>query len=160
MTPRDLFRRHIDDAVGLGVMLLRRCPPWIDRDAALNAARIGLWQASERYPGEPGGFWLYARVRIRGAVRDELREQRGGRHRERPVFVCLDLLDLPDARPGPELPTEVSLALARLPAAPRALLVDHYLLGRDFVDIAAAIGVHKSRVSHRHAEALALLRGT
>jgi RNA polymerase sigma factor for flagellar operon FliA len=54
----------------------RHIPRFVDRDDLLSAGRLGLTQAAKSFDPERGvSFQAFARVRIRGAVLDELRSR-------------------------------------------------------------------------------------
>jgi RNA polymerase sigma factor for flagellar operon FliA len=51
-----------------------RVPRWVDRDDLTSAGMIGLLQALRSFDPDRGvNFLTFARLRIRGAVYDELR---------------------------------------------------------------------------------------
>lgn len=74
-----------------------RIPRHVDRDDLVAAGRLGLVQAARSYdPGRGVPFERYARVRIRGAVMDELRRRdwasRSVRHLARRSQAATDAL--------------------------------------------------------------------
>lgn len=79
-----------------------KIPKHILYDDLVQAGRIGLWKALERYEEKPGvKFGTYASIRIRGAINDELRtiadstrtERENGTERERVNLVDIEDLD-------------------------------------------------------------------
>jgi RNA polymerase sigma factor for flagellar operon FliA len=159
---------------------LKRVPPSVQRDDLVAAGTIGLMDALARHQGERDEqFEWYARVRIRGAIIDELRQQDWLSRRARaragdpagravlPTVVAVDDLDGPLRELEPrdvdlvEHHSEriaLSFAVTQLPARERSLIEMHYVLGAQFKEIADAFGVSLPRVSQLHAWAIAMLR--
>jgi RNA polymerase sigma factor for flagellar operon FliA len=166
---------------------LKRVPPSVQRDDLVAAGTIGLMDALAKHAGngERGAeFEWYARVRIRGAILDELRQQdwlsRGARARAqdpsrtsiRPAVIGLD-----DLREGArdiesedeESPLSIaeknsergalSEVVAQLPARERTIVEMHYARGMQMKEIAKEMGVSLPRVSQLHARAIGMLRG-
>jgi RNA polymerase sigma factor (sigma-70 family) len=67
-----LFEDNLDIAATAAWAALKRLPLSFDLDDLLQAARIGLWMAAERWDGR-GDFRGFARNRTRLAVIDHLR---------------------------------------------------------------------------------------
>ena len=157
----------------------KRLPPSVQRDDILSAGTIGLMDALTKHQGERGAqFEWYARVRIRGAIVDELRKQDWLSRRERaraadpgsdsiaPTFVGID--DVREAA----LPVQAHDDLAerhaeqvtlwhgveRLPTRERTIVQLHYGSGVQFKELAKALGVSVPRISQLHARALLMLR--
>lgn len=159
---------------------LKRVPPSVQRDDLIAAGTIGLMDALARHQGERDvQFEWYARVRIRGAIVDELRQQDWLSRRARarasgsagravvPTVVAVDDLGGPSRELEPrdvdlfEHHSErvaLSHAIKRLPARERSVIEQHYLDGIQFKEIAETFGVSLPRVSQLHARAIARLR--
>jgi RNA polymerase sigma factor for flagellar operon FliA len=163
--------------------MLPRLPPNVLRDDLVAAGTLGLLDALRRQPASERGaeFGWYARVRIRGAVIDELRAQDWLSRRARRRFVAeertsaafVGIEDLPEERRTiadeaaltPE--AQVSLksearaiakAVERLPVRERNIINAHYFEGVQLRAIAHELGVSEPRVSQLHARAVARLR--
>jgi RNA polymerase sigma factor for flagellar operon FliA len=168
--------------------ILRRLPRAVLRDDLVAAGTCGLLDALRRIQGpRDGRFEAYARVRIRGAVIDELRSQdwltrsaRADANAEAKAtddvapgsLVGLDDLppeQLPVTRPSTSpLASAVrtaeelalALAVAELPEREARILELHYFQGMPFTDIAALLHVSQPRVSQLHSRAVSMLRTT
>jgi len=163
-------------------MMLPRLPPNVLRDDLVAAGTFGLLDALRRHNGaaRSPAFGWYVRVRIRGAIVDELRAQdwlsRRARGRciaeERTSRMVVGIDDLPaehrvfaDPAPTPEtlasLKSEarvMAAAVARLPVRERNIINAHYFDGVQFRTIARDLGVSEPRVSQLHSRAVARLR--
>lgn len=166
--------------------LLRRLPPNVLRDDLVAAGTFGLVDAL-RKSGERGpAFDWYARIRIRGAVVDELRAQdwltRRARTRlakaqasgENASMSVVGFDDLPEAQmmgfadgsiASPQDQVEhimeraaLQQAVAQLPEREANIVTWHYFEGVAFKDIAARLGVSEPRISQLHARAMTRLR--
>ncbi len=164
--------------------MLPRLPPNVLRDDLVSAGAFGLLDALRRQqPSERGvEFGWYARVRIRGAILDELRSQDWLSRRARRRFasqerntsaavVAID--DLPEERRGlvdsgstPETlvsarsdANALAKAVERLPVRERNIINAHYFEGVQLRTIAHDLGVSEPRVSQLHARAVARLKG-
>ncbi len=162
----------------------RKLPRNVLRDDLLAAGMCGLWDAIRRHGDDGGdGFEFYVRVRIRGAILDELRAQDWLPRRARaaaqgddaavtPAVVRLDDMseweqqrtlasygttetDL-DARSAHESLAE---AIDLLPERERHIMSMHYFKGVKFKDLGAELGVSEPRISQLHSRAVARLRG-
>jgi RNA polymerase sigma factor for flagellar operon FliA len=161
----------------------RRLPRSVLRDDLIAAGMGGLWDAIVRHGENPDeGFEWYVRVRVRGAILDELRSQDWLPRRVRarldsesgePVAVVRfdDLGEgerarcLATAAFGTEAAVEqramarhLAGALERLPERERHILCEHYLRGVKFKDLGAELGVSEPRISQLHTRALGRLR--
>jgi RNA polymerase sigma factor for flagellar operon FliA len=162
---------------------LRKLPPNVLRDDLLAAGSFGLIDALRR--GETRGptFEWYARVRIRGAILDELRTQdwlkRRARSRvtasqgaERATVIGLDDV-APEARAqldADDAPSALTAleqradqeglvkAVDKLPERERFIVQSHYFNGVAFKAIAQTLRVSEPRISQLHARAIDLLR--
>ncbi len=164
--------------------MLPRLPPNVLRDDLVAAGTFGLLDALRRQPaGErTAEFSWYARVRIRGAIVDELRAQDWLSRRARRRFTSeerttsaavVGIEDLPEERRSladeaaltPEaqvcLRSEadaIAKAVGRLPVRERNIITAHYFEGVQLRAIAHDLGVSEPRVSQLHARAVARLR--
>jgi RNA polymerase sigma factor for flagellar operon FliA len=164
--------------------MLPRLPPNVLRDDLVAAGTFGLLDALRRQaPTERGvEFGWYARVRIRGAILDELRTQDWLSRRARRRFASeerstnaavVGIDDLPEGRCG--MADEGSLtpeslvsarsdakalakAVEQLPIRERNIITAHYFEGVQLRVIAKDLGVSEPRVSQLHARAVARLK--
>lgn len=159
----------------------RKLPRNVLRDDLIAAGTAGLWDAIRRHGDKPDeGFDWYVRVRIRGAILDELRAQDWLPRRMRavevseqgaPAVVRFD--DVSDWEQSKSLAVAsssedlierkiVSASLVRaveqLPERERHIVASHYFEGRKFKDLGAELGVSEPRISQLHARAMARLR--
>jgi len=168
--------------------MLRKLPPNVLREDLTAAGAFGLIDALRKSPDRGPAFEWYARVRIRGAMVDELRAQDWLTRRARArvaraqadgtggsgAIVGFD--DLSDAQNGsladesvasPEAQVEMRLdrrmlerAVRRLPEREGNIVAWHYFDDVPFKTIAARLGVSEPRVSQLHSRAIGLLRAT
>jgi len=160
--------------------VMRRVPPNVQRDDLLSAGVYGLVDCLRRNDGSTGAaFEAYARIRIRGAVIDELRKvdfvprhQRSNLQTAR--VVSLDVLseeahgadfaddaktanvatlfdDLQDAR-------ALARAISALPQREQLIVRMRYFEARTIHEIATELCLSDPRVSQLHARAIARLR--
>jgi len=168
--------------------LLRRLPPNVLRDDLVAAGTFGLIDALRKSPDRGPAFEWYARIRIRGAVVDELRAQdwltRRARSRvaraqaqgEGCAAVVVGFDDLPEAQARgfvdeqmatPQEQVEqrrdramLERAVGTLPEREGNIVAWHYFDGVPFQTIAGRLGVSEPRVSQLHSRAMKLLRET
>jgi RNA polymerase sigma factor for flagellar operon FliA len=162
--------------------MLRRVPPNILRDDLVAAGTYGVFDALRKNPERGAAFNWYVRVRIRGALVDELRTQDWLSRRTRAkataasegirenTVVWLD--DVPDAQALVDhgAPTPFQLvagrmarstlvrAVGHLPPREADIVAWHYFEDVPFKAIAARLGVSEPRVSQLHSRAIGLLR--
>lgn len=165
----------------------RRLPVNVLREDLLAAGMGGLWDAIVRC-GESrsadGSFEWYVRVRVRGAILDELRAEDWLPRRARaladeredgsaPVVIRYDDVsgfelnqalsseDSPegaiDARVHRRLLTE---AMTTLPEREQFIVSQHYLRGAKFRDIGSVLGISEARVSQINKRIAEKLRAT
>jgi RNA polymerase sigma factor for flagellar operon FliA len=97
----------------------RRLPGVVDQDDLVQLGLLGLLQAAQRYNGPRERFWYFARLRIRGAMIDGLRETdsapRQLRRSARHLLHCVCRLEqaLARAPTGREIAAEMQLTLAQ-----------------------------------------------
>jgi RNA polymerase sigma factor for flagellar operon FliA len=170
----------------MATRMVRHLPPSVLREDLVAAGAMGLLDASRRFVGERGAqFEWYARVRIRGAMIDELRTldwlTRHERSKARAHAVSgegdalsvVGLEDLPEQQRSP--PTRESMspagltekrmdrqalsdAIARLPEREASIVSMHYVDGRPFKEIAEILQLSEPRISQLHTRAVKLLR--
>jgi RNA polymerase sigma factor for flagellar operon FliA len=168
--------------------VLRKVPPNVLREDLTSAGTFGLIDALRRSADRGPAFEWYARVRIRGAVVDELRAQDWLTRRARcrvaraqadgtggsAAVVGFD--DLPEAQASafadestatPEEQVEQRLdrrilerAVMHLPEREGNIVAWHYFDDVPFKTIATRLGVSEPRVSQLHSRAIGLLRAT
>jgi len=168
--------------------MLRKLPPNVLREDLTAAGAFGLIDALRKSVDRGPAFEWYARVRIRGAMVDELRAQDWLTRRARSrvaraqadgtggsgAIVGFD--DLSDAQAGsfadesvasPEAQVEMRMdrrilerAVKGLPEREGNIVAWHYFDDVPFKTIAARLGVSEPRVSQLHSRAIGLLRAT
>jgi RNA polymerase sigma factor for flagellar operon FliA len=166
--------------------VLRRLPPNVLREDLVAAGAYGLVDALRKNAERTTAFEWYARIRIRGAVVDELRAQdwltRRARTRvtraqasgEAASLSVVGFDDLPDgqafghADPSATSPLSqvetrmeraaLERAVGHLPEREASIVRWYYFEGAPFKDIAARLGVSEPRVSQLHSRAMARLR--
>jgi RNA polymerase sigma factor for flagellar operon FliA len=166
---------------------LRRLPPNVLRDDLVSAGTYGLIDSLRKNGSDRGPtFEWYARVRIRGAILDELRAQdwltRRARNRiasqaddgRAPLSGIVSMDDLSEASrnalcdestPSPLEAAEgsaereaLAIAIDQLLHRERLIVTLHYFQGVQLKAIAAQLGVSEPRVSQLHSRAMAKLR--
>ncbi len=168
--------------------ILRKVPPNVLRDDLLAAATFGLVDALRKSADRGPAFDWYARIRIRGAVVDELRAQDWLTRRARTrvaraqaqgtggSVAVVGFDDLPDVQAHgfvdesaatPQEQVERRLdraaleaAVSDLPEREAKIVGWHYFEGIPFKTIAARLGVSEPRISQLHARAIERLRVT
>jgi len=162
----------------------RKLPRNVLREDLLAAGMIGLWDAIQRHGEERDeGFEWYVRVRVRGAILDELRAQDWLPRRLRaaaaagatpslpPSVVRFDDVSefeqnrcLSEAASGETQlcarAEQQSLqdAVERLPERERHIVREHYFKEVKFKDLSQELGVSEPRVSQLHTRAMQRLR--
>ncbi|AUX46010.1 RNA polymerase sigma factor [Sorangium cellulosum] len=168
----------------------RHLPPNVQRDDLLGAGLLGLVDSLRKNGGSSDGetFAGYAKLRIRGAIVDELRAQDWLSRRAREaveaeaeaagkvgagtVFVSLSEVTPTEESvhmSGEDDPIEAMAAratqralagaIAQLPERERRVIGMYYFEGAKLKDIGAELGVGEPRVSQLHTRALGMLRG-
>jgi RNA polymerase sigma factor for flagellar operon FliA len=196
LTSAPLFRtpsseevsRHLPLVRQVVARFLRRLPANVLRDDLMAAGVYGLIDSLRKNGGDHGPtFESYARIRIRGAILDELRTQdwlpRRARwaaigkrpaNDEAPVAV----VGLDDLAPGEKTGSfvddeekdpshlledrqearQLAEAVEQLPERERIIVRMHYFQGARFKDIGEVLGVSEPRVSQLHTRAMGQLR--
>jgi RNA polymerase sigma factor for flagellar operon FliA len=163
----------------------RHLPANVERDDLLAAGVFGLIDSIRRNGGSQGETFVgYAKMRIRGAIVDELRAQDWLSRRAREAWTAragegwsTSFVSLHDMTPteesvhlsGGDDPIEAMIAcsvrralaaaIEQLPERERRIVGMHYFEGAKMKDIGAQLGVSEPRVSQLHARALGRLRG-
>jgi RNA polymerase sigma factor for flagellar operon FliA len=166
---------------------LRKLPPNVLRDDLIAAGTYGLIDSLRKNGGDRGPtFEWYARIRIRGAILDELRTQdwltRRARSRiaanptdgQAPLSGVVALDDLSEAHrgslfdesvPSPLQAAEdsderaaLTKAVEQLADRERLIVTLHYFKGVQLKAIATQLKVSEPRVSQLHSRAIAKLR--
>jgi RNA polymerase sigma factor for flagellar operon FliA len=163
----------------------RKLPRNILREDLMGAGMSGLWDAIRRQGDKRGdSFEWYVRVRIRGAILDELRAQDWLPRRARanleeagkgvmPSVVrfdeisdweksrCLGITDESNSEAAVHAKfTREALveAIEQLPERERHIVAAHYFLGVKFKDLGAELGVSEPRISQLHSRAMQRLK--
>jgi len=168
--------------------VLRKLPPNVLRDDLVAAGAIGLVDALRKSADRGPAFEWYARIRIRGAVVDELRSQDWLTRRARtrvtraqaegqasgtavvgfddlPESQANALVDESAATPDAQIEQHMNRAVleravALLPEREANIVSWHYFEGLPFKAIAGRLGVSEPRVSQLHSRAMGRLRET
>ncbi|GAC1353897.1 MAG: FliA/WhiG family RNA polymerase sigma factor [Polyangiales bacterium] len=188
-TPSSLeVTRHMPLVKQVVARFLRRLPANVLRDDLVAAGVFGLIDSLRKNGGDSGAsFESYARIRIRGAILDELRAQDWLPRRARwaasgktpstgdgpTAVVGLDDLspqehtahfvdeDQESAVAMLEKAHEarqLSEAIDRLPPRERTIVRMHYFAGARFKEIGETLGVSEPRISQLHSRAMGQLR--
>ncbi len=166
----------------------RKLPRNVLRDDLIAAGMSGLWDAVRRQGhAHSGNFDWYVRVRIRGAILDELRAQDWLPRRARaaateanrqsgrsaaPVVLRFDEVnETEQARclarddSNAEAAVEASYvrrqlqeAMEQLPERERRIVSLHYFRGMKFKDLGEMLGVSEPRISQLHSRAMGRLK--
>jgi RNA polymerase sigma factor for flagellar operon FliA len=117
--PEECTREFIPLVRRVAHSMKRRLPAVVDQDDLVQLGLLGLLQAAQRYNGPRERFRYFARLRIRGAMIDGLREtdsaprrlRRSARHLRH--CVCRLEQALARAPTGREIAAEMQLTLAQ-----------------------------------------------
>jgi RNA polymerase sigma factor for flagellar operon FliA len=161
---------------------MSKLPPNVLRDDLMAAGTYGLIDSLRKNGSErTATFEWYARIRIRGAILDELRSQdwltrRARSHvvsahgvdaGRRSAAVALDDMPSADVASAPSPYDSVcerrqrnalATAVATLPDRERQIITRHYFEDAQFKTIAQELGVSEPRISQLHARAVSMLR--
>ena len=167
---------------------MRRLPSTVQRDDLTAAGSRGLLNALTKNGSAERGsqFEWYARIRIRGAILDELRNEdwlsRSARAKvtaraateQSSTRVVVHFEDLPKHRRLAPLSEEdspldlaerrsqriaLASAVAELPSREAQIIEMHYFQGVSLKNIAATMRLSEPRISQLHMRAVGLLRG-
>lgn len=157
--------RHLVHKIVSGFQ--RKVPRNILRDDLVAAGMRGLWDALRKHPdGGDESFEWYVRVRIRGAIIDELRSQDWLPRRARAISGDIAIVREDDIDPAELRAAQVANDVAAdelidrgrqreqllglvnfLPQRLRIIAVEHYFNGRKLKDLAVDLGVSEPRIS-------------
>ena len=155
----------------------KRLPRNVLREDLMAAGMSGLWDAIQRHVGDDEHFEWYARIKIRGAILDELRSQDWLSRRARwlmaednPISV-VRLDDVSDFEQNKALAVEIEYcsetsrkrqllrkAITHLPEREQFIINLHDLQGMDLKEIARQLGVSEPRVSQLRSRAVNQLK--
>ncbi len=182
-----LIRDHMPLVKIVARRLSKRLPPSVAHDDLVGAGALGLIDSVIRRKGDDkNSFACYTRIRIRGAIFDELRSHdwlpRRSRAADRntaegepyPVAI-IHFEDLPpgsDRTPADKsgggdplkeltrkrAATQLKQELCQLPKRHRLVLHLHYFKGMRLKEIGRLLGVSEARISQIHHRALHQLR--
>lgn len=173
--------RHLPLVRQVVAGFVRRLPVNVLRDDLVAAGILGLVDSLRKNGGDGGPtFESYARIRIRGAIVDELRrhdwsprrrKEQGEGEGAMPRVAVVGFDDLPpqiglvEEGVSPLEHVEEKYvfealyhALDELPARERAILKMRYFEGMPSKAIATALGLSEARISQLHARATSRLR--
>ena len=165
----------------------RKLPRNVLREDLIAAGMVGLWGAIQKHDTSLESFEWYVRIRIRGAILDELRVQDWLPRRARaqaeasaktdsyapaPAVVRFDdvseyeqnkmLKDLNEnseyASMAKQTMDSILEAIDTLPERERFIVAQHYFEGVKFKDLSIELGVSEPRISQLHARAMQRLR--
>jgi RNA polymerase sigma factor FliA len=163
----------------------RKLPRSVLREDLVAAGMAGLWDAIRRHAGKSDeSFEWYVRVRIRGAILDELRAQDWLPRRVRAAVTedgtpCApsvvrfdDVSDWEQSRclasseaAASDVAVEAKFrhetlvrAVEQLPERERHIVASHYFRGVRFKDLGAELGVSEPRISQLHSRAMQRLK--
>lgn len=183
----ELIRKHMPLVKIIAKRFSRRLPSSVAHDDLLGAGALGLIDSLARRRGDDeGSFTCYTRIRIRGAIFDELRshdwlprrsrtQKQRKSHGEPPPVAVIHFDDLPAntnripvERSQENNPLEALLRkqvaillkqeLNLLPKRDRLVLHLHYFKGMRLKEIGRLLGVSEARISQIHHRALHLLK--
>lgn len=174
---QDLVLQFDDLAQSIVDQILRRLPRSVQRDDLLSAARSSVMTAVRKHDTTEATFPAYLKIRIRGAVIDELRSQDWMSRRKRTpedqdraktVHVGRESLleaAITHASQGGESIDAllanrdlVDQALDSLSERAREVVILHYFEGLSFREIAALVELSEPRISQIHTKAIEVLR--
>ena len=185
----DEVQRHMPLVKQVVARFLRRLPANVLRDDLVAAGVFGLIDSLRKNGGDQGPtFESYARIRIRGAILDELRTQDWLPRRARwaaagktpgseevATISIIGFEDLVGGERSLEIADEsvedasvllekgherrqLAEAVAQLPERERTIVQMHYFQGARFKEIGALLGVSEPRVSQLHTRAMGQLK--
>ena len=152
--------------------MVRRVPSHVQREDLVSAANFGLYDALRKYAHVlDDRFERYARIRIRGAILDELRTldwlSRSARAEatergETATMVDIDDVPLGDMGTQPDRSHDrqamAALITSTLPEREATIVVMYYYEEASFKDLALLFHVSEARISQLHSQAMRRLR--
>jgi RNA polymerase sigma factor for flagellar operon FliA len=185
---RELLERYTPLVRKIAGGFQRKLPRNVLREDLLAAGMGGLWDAIRRH-GQTAGdsFEWYVRVRVRGAILDELRAQdwlprraraaaanasaESGEYVPPPAVVrlddvseweqsrCLSQLCSSESAVAAKFTQEnLARAVDKLPERERHIVSAHYFRGVKFKDLGVELGVSEPRISQLHSRAMQRLK--
>jgi RNA polymerase sigma factor FliA len=185
---RELLARYTPLVRKIAGGFQRKLPRNVLREDLLAAGMGGLWDAIRRH-GQTAGdsFEWYVRVRVRGAILDELRAQdwlprraraaaanasaESGEYVPPPAVVrlddvseweqsrCLSQLSSSESAVAAKFTQECLVrAVDKLPERERHIVSAHYFRGVKFKDLGLELGVSEPRISQLHSRAMQRLK--
>jgi RNA polymerase sigma factor for flagellar operon FliA len=161
----------------------RRLPRHVLREDLVAAGMAGLWDAIRKHGDAANeGFEWYVRVRIRGAILDELRSQDWLSRRARaaaeaggqsipPHVIHFDDMREPEQARCLATPVHgdaeitqrdqraaLARAVEKLPERERLIVSEHYFGDVKFKSLSERLGVSEPRISQLHSRAMKRLR--
>lgn len=157
MSPVEAFLRFRPMARKIALGFMRKIPRNVLTDDLLAAADMGLWQALKGWAGlDHNNFEFYAMVRIRGAIKDELRREdwlpRRARQKDNPPAIVYDHDDLINNLSTPFFEPdffakELQQIAVRILSERELSILDLLLDGKKQVEMAEILHVSAPRVS-------------
>jgi RNA polymerase sigma factor for flagellar operon FliA len=130
--------------------LARRTPPNIEYDDLVQAGRIGLISAAQRYTRALNvPFGAYARKRIEGEMRELLRRKNKANGECAPLPPVLPAEDLQST--ATERKLAVVSILEKMPVQDREVLEDHFLNERRGMPDRVAMALRRAQMGARAA---------
>ena len=179
----ELIRRYTPLVRRIALAIARKLPKNVLADDLVAAGMLGLWDAIRRHSGQDDcRFEWYVRVRIRGAIGDELRAAdwlpRRARARAEAAgqtaativrFEDMGEVEQERALAGSDTAIEtaveekrqgdkVTRAMKELPERERLILRRRYFEGVELERLGAELGVTAARVCQLHSRAVERLR--
>ena len=185
---RELLQRYTPLVRKIAGGFQRKLPRNVLREDLVAAGMGGLWDAIRRH-GQTAGdsFEWYVRVRVRGAILDELRAQdwlprraraaaanataETGEYVPPPAVVrlddvseweqsrCLSQLCSSESAVAAKFTQEcLARAVDKLPERERHIVSSHYFRGVKFKDLGVELGVSEPRISQLHSRAMQRLK--
>jgi len=188
MVAQELLERYTPLVRKIAGGFQRKLPRNVLREDLLAAGMSGLWDAIRRHGHTAGdSFEWYVRVRVRGAILDELRAQdwlprraraaaasataETGEYVPPPAVVrlddvseweqsrCLSQLCSSESAVAAKFTQETLVrAVEQLPERERHIVASHYFRGVKFKDLGAELGVSEPRISQLHSRAMQRLK--
>lgn len=159
---------HLPLARGIAMKMCRRLPRYIDADEICSVGVMGLLDAAGKFdPSRGVPFGAFAHQRIRGAIQDSLRRLTGHRGNlhimvpmddDTPIPVCPRWSAL-DGVMACEQAERLRLLISGLPQRQREAVEGYYFKHETRAQLAARMGVHRTRIGQLLGQAHRRLRG-
>lgn len=136
---------------------IRKCRIYKNHEHFRQTARIGLWQAWQRYNHQQGDFAPYAYKCIYGSILDELKREHRYEERYQPEQDEIIEYFIP-----PSLESEVSYILdgllSKLTKEEQQFLIDYYIVGYRYEELSVKYGASIAALKKRKTRILQRLR--